>query len=386
MSRHSKKLRIALITNNYTPYSGGVVSSINAQVATLQDAGHLVRVITLDFLGKRHTDPDFVVRINTPIKFMHRQNHYAIPWFMVTQLRLVIKRMNADIVHVHHPFLLCAKGLEVARTLGIPIIFTYHTLYEEYAHYVPLPTATAKALIRRLLQKFCAAVDSIVVPSPSIIDYLQEQNINTRLKCIPSPLQPCFHNIPFTERKRSIHGPVKLLSVVRFTQEKNVPFLLDVCKLLEERFKLTLVGYGVEYENLRTYAYDHLNLSEQQIQFVLKPPREQLINYYRDADLFLFPSRTDTQGLVLVEAMACSTPVIAINGPGQSDIIQHNENGLLVATVQEMAQGIKTIVEHNDTLIAMQKDAWQTAQNYLPEQFREQLLGMYKEVIDGSCK
>jgi glycosyltransferase involved in cell wall biosynthesis len=229
-------------------------------------------------------------------------------------------------------------------------------------------------------------VDSIVVPSSSIIDYLQEQNISTRLKCIPSPLQTCFHDIPFKERNRSTCDPVKLLSVVRFAQEKNVAFLLDVCSLLDQRYTLTLVGYGVEYENLRAYAYEHLNLSEQQLQFVLKPPREQLINYYREADVFLFPSRTDTQGLVLVEAMACSTPVIAINGPGQSDIIRHNENGLLVATAQEMVQGIKTITEHNETLTAMQKEAWQTAQNYLPDQFREQLLELYRQAIDGMGK
>ena len=383
MSSHNNKLRIALISNNYTPYSGGVVSSINAQVATLQEDGHLVRVITLDFLGDGHTDPDYVVRIFTPIKFSYRQNHYAIPWFMVTQLRRAIMAMDADVVHVHHPFLLGVKGIEVARSLGIPIVFTYHTLYEEYAHYVPLPTATAKALIRKLVRKFCCAVDAIIIPSPSIADYLREQKINTSLRCIPSPLQSCFQDIPFTELKRSTRDSVKLLSVVRFTKEKNVPFLLDVCSLLDERYTLTLVGYGAEYENLRSYAYEHLQLSEQQLQFVLKPPREQLINYYRDADLFLFSSKTDTQGLVLVEAMVCSTPVIAIKGPGQNDIICNKKNGFLVETAQQMAEAIMYVTEHNETFAAMQKEAWRTSQNYLLDPFREQLLAMYRQVVEG---
>ena len=380
MSNNHKKLRIALISNNYTPYSGGVVSSINAQVATLLEDGHSVRVITLDFLGNKHTDPDYVVRIQTPIKFKCRQNHYAIPWYMVTQLKEIISTMKADIVHVHHPFLLGVKGLEVARTLGIPIVFTYHTLYEEYAHYVPLPATITKPLIRKLVRKFCSAVDAVIVPSPGIIDYLKEQNISTRLQCIPSPLQSCFQDIPYTERTRSADDPVKLLSVLRFTKEKNVPFLLDVLSLLDESFTLTLIGYGAEYENLRTYAYDHLKLSEKQLQFVLKPPREILINYYRNADLFLFPSKTDTQGLVLLEAMACSTPVIAIMGPGQRDIIRQNKNGLLVSTTQEMAQAIKYLTGHNKTFISMQKEAWNTAQNYLPKQFREQLLALYRRV------
>ena len=383
MNNDCKKLRIALITNNYTPYSGGLVSAINTQVATLLEDGHFVRVITLDFLGNKHTDPDFVIRVFTPIKFRCKQNHYAIPWFMVTQLKKIITGMDADMVHIHHPFLLGAKGLEVARTLGIPVIFTYHTMYEEYAHYVPLPVTIAKPLIRTLVRKFCCAVDAIIVPSPGIIDYLKEQNIITRLKCIPSPLQSCFQGIPYTERTRSAGDPVKLLSVLRFTKEKNVPFLLDVLSLLDERFTLTLVGYGVEYENLRAYAYDYLQLSEQQLQFVLQPPREQLINYYRQADLFLFPSSTDTQGLVLLEAMACSTPVIAVMGPGQRGLIRNDKNGVLITTEQEMKQAITHLAKHEEAYCTMQKEAWQTAQSFLPEQFREKLLAVYRQIIDA---
>jgi glycosyltransferase involved in cell wall biosynthesis len=382
MTNDCKKLRITLITNNYTPYSGGVVSSINVQVATLLEEGHFVRIITLDFLGNKHTDPDYVTRVFTPIKFRCKQKHYAIPWFMVTQLKKIIIGMNADIVHIHHPFLLGAKGLEVSRTLGLPVIFTYHTLYEEYAHYVPLPASIAKPLIRKLVRKFCSAVDAIIVPSPNIKDYLKEQNITTLLQCIPSPLQPCFQGIPYTERTYSVDEPVKLLSVLRFTKEKNVPFLLDVLSLLDERFNLTLIGYGAEYENLRSYAYDHLQLSEQQLQFVLKPPREQLINYYKGADLFLFPSRTDTQGLVLLEAMACSTPVIAVMGPGQRGLIQNDKNGVLITTEEEMKQAIIYLANHKEAYCTMQKESWRTAQSFLPEHFREKLLAVYRQAID----
>ncbi len=383
MNSQNDKLRIALISNNYTPYSGGVVSSIDAQTAALQEDGHLVRIITLNFLGGRHADPEHVLRIRTPIKFTCRNNHYAIPWYMVTQLRTLIRGMHADIVHIHHPFLLGAKGLEVARMLGIPSIFTYHTLYEEYAHYVPLPAAAAKPLIRRLVHRFCCGVDAIIAPSPAVAAKLRDQHITTRLRCIPSPLQSCFHRIPFAVRKRARQEPLKLLSVVRFTKEKNVTFLLDVCSLLDERFTMTLVGYGVEYQNLRSHAYEKLQLSPLQLQFVVKPDREQLLRHYRDADLFLFPSRTDTQGLVLAEAMACSTPVIAIPGPGQDGIVRHNQNGLLVATSREMAQAIEYLADSRETMAAMSEQAWRTAQNYLPEQFRTQLLSLYREAAEG---
>lgn len=386
MNSQHRPLRIALVSNNYTPYSGGVVSSIDAQTAALQEAGHLVRIITLNFLGNGHADPEHVLRIRTPVKFTCRNNHYAIPWYMVTQLRTLIRGMNADIVHIHHPFLLGAKGLEVARMLGIPSIFTYHTLYEEYAHYVPLPAAAARILIRRLVHKFCCGVDAIIAPSPAVTDYLLGQNITTRMRCIPSPVLACFQDIPFAVRKRARHDPVRLLSVVRFTKEKNVTFLLDVLALLQERFTLTLVGYGVEYDNLRSYAYETLKLTPRQLRFIIKPERKQLLRHYRDADLFLFPSRTDTQGLVLVEAMACSTPVIAIPGPGQNNIIRHQHNGLLVATVREMAQAIEFVADSSETMTAMSKQAWLTAQNYLPGQFRAQLLEFYREAAQTGAK
>ena len=377
MTSIQRKLRIALITNNYTPYSGGVVSSINAQVAALQEDGHKVRVITLDFLGDRHADPDYVFRVSTPIKFKYQHNHYAVPWFMDTQLKKAIESMSADIVHVHHPFLLGVAGLRTVRRLGIPVIFTYHTLYEEYAHYVPLVRHAAKPMIRRLVRSFCNAVDGIIVPSSSLEQSLREQSITTDCLCIPSPLQQSFLDIPVSVKRRVQRDPFQLLTVVRFTKEKNVPFILDVFSHLDDRFSLTLVGYGAEYENLRAYAYDHLKLSPNHLQFVLKPPRDQLVAHYRNADLFLFPSKTDTQGLVLAEAMASSTPVIALPGPGQNDIILNGKNGFLVLSKQEMVNRITECAEHTKKFNAMQKTAWQTAKNYSTDQYLERILHMY---------
>lgn len=382
MARENEKLRIALVSNNYTPYSGGVVSSINAQIGALQGDHHYVQLITLDFLGDKHDDPEHVIRIKTPIKFKHREKHYAIPWFMVTQLKKIFRDIKPDIIHVHHPFLLGVKALEVGQKLGIPVIFTYHTLYEEYAHYVPLPSNLARTRISKLVKKFCGAVDGIIVPGQSIANHLKQQKISIPLNCIPSPLQSSFQNIPFIARKHSSLDLIRLLTVGRFTKEKNLSFILDACRWLDDRFILTLVGYGVEYESLRQYAYKELQLSPQQIRFVLKPSLEQLISYYQQADLFLFSSTTDTQGLVLAEAMACSTPVIAVHGPGQNDIIAHNKNGLLVSTPQEMAMSIKDLAEQNERLDKMCQEAWQTAQYFLFESFSKQLLSIYRLLIE----
>ncbi len=382
MATTNEKLRIVLISNNYTPYSGGVVSSINAQIAALQEDQHFVRLITLDFLGDKHDDPEYVIRIQTPIKFRYQQKHYAIPWFMVTQLKRIIREINPDIFHVHHPFLLGVKAVEVGRKFGLPVVFTYHTLYEEYAHYVPLPASLSKTLISNLVRKFCASVDAIIVPGQNIANLLAIKKIPTPLHCIPSPLQPCFYHIPFMPDNPIPGSPVKLLTVGRFTKEKNLRFLLDACQLLEVKFVLTLVGYGIEYENLRNYAFCHLQLSPEQVQFVLKPSPLQLIDYYKQADLFLFSSITDTQGLVLAEAMACSTPVIAVDGPGQNDIVINNKNGMLVSSAEDMAVTIKQLVKDQQRLIEMRKQAWLTAKKILPETYNAKLLETYKGLVD----
>lgn len=381
MDDNAKPLRVALITNNYTPYSGGVVSSINAQVAALQQKGHRVHIITLDFLGERHQDPAHVIRIQTPIKFMCRGNHYAIPWFMRIQLSHALKSIKAEIVHVHHPFLLGPRVRDVVRKLGLPIVFTYHTLYEEYGYHVPLPAGLAKALIRRLVRRFCASVDGIIVPGPCVSRHLETLGVDARLQCIPSLLQPMFRNIPQHVRG-TVRSPVRLLCVVRYTREKNIPFLFNACRLLDIPFHLSLVGYGVEYFKLREYAYDQLKLTKQQVTFVVKPAKDQLLDLYRQADLFLFPSRTDTQGLVLIEAMACSNPVIALNGPAQGDIIVQEKNGLLVENETEMAEAIKYLSSHPEIFQSMQKEAWMTSRNYLAEdEYVARLVNMYRWTI-----
>ncbi len=104
---------------------------------------------------------------------------------------------------------------------------------------------------------------------------------------------------------------------------------------------------------------------------------------YKEADLFLFPSKTDTQGLVLLEAMACSTPVVAVPGPGQKALIQEGKNGVLINTEEEMKQAIYDLADNIEVLSNMQKEAWVTAQGFLPEQFREKLLAVYWQLIES---
>lgn len=410
-------MRIAFVTNNYTPYSGGLTSSINAITDALRMQGHQVFIITLDFLDKKEAiaDPDYVIRVACPIKFMYKKNYMAIPWRPTHAITQLLKQYKPDIVHVHHPFLLGVSALHAARTLKIPCVFTYHTMYEQYAHYIPLPKFCTKPLIRSTVRRFCNAVDGIIVPSSAVRNYLLAQKITVPIKIIPSPLRTIFftnitkiikpdRSSPIRARPdastllSSEHPPAlrslgegrvegylralednqfDLLVVSRFVPEKNIPFVFDVFKQLPNTFTLTLVGYGTDYEKTQKRAFDTLQLSPKRVHFIHKPDPDNLIKLYRNADLFIFPSQTDTQGLVLAEAMSQGLPVIALDGPGQRDIINNGINGFIIENADHAAATIINIANNAELHKKLSAGARATAQHYHTDSIIKQLLNFY---------
>jgi 1,2-diacylglycerol 3-alpha-glucosyltransferase len=374
-------MRIFFVTNNYTPYSGGVISSITATTDALRAQGHEVFIVTLDFLGKKQPiDPDYVIRIPCPIKFMYKKNHMAIPWRPTHAITQLLQKYKPDIVHVHHPFLLGVSALCAARALHIPCVFTYHTMYEDYAHYVPIPNLCAKPLIRSVVARFCNAVDGIIVPSSAVKDYLHTQKINTPITIIPSPLRTLFFTNNTQHKNVSDHKQFKLLVVSRFVPEKNIPFVFDVFKQLPDTFTLTLVGYGTDYEAIQQLAFDTLHLSPERIRFIHKPHPDDLLQYYHSADLFIFPSVTDTQGLVLAESLSQGLPVIALDGPGQRDIIINGANGFMIKNAQDGAKTIINIAHDTALHEKLITGALATAQNYHANIITQRLLNFYHSI------
>jgi 1,2-diacylglycerol 3-alpha-glucosyltransferase len=385
MQQKKLNMRIIFVTNNYTPYSGGVVSSIDATVQELRAQNHEVLIVTLDFLGNAHTDPDYVVRITCPIRFIYKNNHMAIPWRPTQELLSITTHFSPDIIHVHHPFLLGLSGLDVARVVDVPCIFTYHTLYEYFAHYVPAPLICSQPFIRKIVKNFCASVDGIIVPSNAVKQHVREQGAIAPVEVIPSALRTMFfsdivHNadIHNTNVQKIEKNFFELLLVSRFTKEKNIPFVFDIFKQLPDNVRLTLVGYGQEYECMQKLAFNILHLPREQVHFIHKPTQQQLLAAYRAADLFIFPSQTDTQGLVMAEAMSQGLPVVAIDGPGQRDIIKYGNNGYIVADAVQAAEIICLIMSDNSLHQYLRNNAQKTAALYNPYVQVQQLILFYE--------
>jgi 1,2-diacylglycerol 3-alpha-glucosyltransferase len=374
-------MKIALVTNNYKPYSGGVVSSIDAFSQHLAAMGHQIFIITLDFEGLGNTiDGNIsIIRIFSPVRFVYKTNPVAIPWLPSRAILQVLTEIKPDIVHSQHPFLLGASALKAGHKLGLPVVFTYHSQYEKFAHLVPLPQKITSEIILKLTGDYCDEVDGIVAPSTFIRDDLEGRGCKTLIKVIPSGILPIYLQKKLKYRKSKKH--FELLVVSRFSKEKNLPFLLEMFAGLDDRFKLTIVGYGPERQDLMHMAYDTLNLPQDRVKFIIRPAKYRIAQLYKNLDLFVFASTAETQGLVLAEAMAGGMPVVSLAGPGQNDLVENNKNGFLVHNQVEMI--VKILLLANDTKLhrALQRGAFESGNNYDSKLLSNRLLEFYQQVV-----
>jgi len=374
-------MKIALVTNNYRPYSGGVVSAIDTLSSSLVQLGHQVQIITLDFegLGSNYDGLVPVVRLVCPIRFKYKTNHIAVPWLPDQAVLNLLTYFKPDIIHTHHPFLLGISALKAGQKLDLPVVFTYHSQYEKFAHLVPIPQIISACVIRQKALAYCNRVSGIIAPSKTISQNLLNLGCNSPIIVIPSAISPIYLDMQFNYKLRQ--KTFKLLTVSRFAKEKNLIFLLDMFKKLLDfspDFSLTLVGYGPELATLKHHAYHVLGLSQEQVVFVERPDKLKIKQLYQQSDLFVFASQAETQGLVLAEAMACGTPVVALVGAGQDDVVVNRENGFLVADLPQMVQAILEISNNSVLHEKMQQNAYQTGQYYNPTMLAQDQIEFYK--------
>ncbi len=377
-----KPLRIMHVTNNYIPYQGGIVSSLIAHQDALEAAGHHVQLITLDFIKNSPLQKN-VIRLPAWARFTYYGNPMAVPWRPFYNLSNFIKEYQPDIIHVHHPFLLGATALKAAKKAQIPVIFTFHTRYQDYLHYIPLPRSLTKPLCLSLVADFCQSVNGIIAPSEAIKELLESAKINPLITCIPSPVSSFF--LQKKMRTMPLKNPIKLLTVSRLVPEKNINFLIELMtQLPKDRYHLTIIGYGWQEETLRSYAYSTHKLSPHHVCFKKVYTKTSLKEAYHAADLFIFASQSETQGLVLAEALASSCPVIALEADALKDTIKNGVNGFLVKNQQEMIAIIKRIAHNQSLQNDLKEGAWRSSFIYSPNAIIERVIDFYHAVLDAS--
>jgi glycosyltransferase involved in cell wall biosynthesis len=339
-------VNILFLSDVYFPRINGVSTSIHTLRGQLVAQGHHVHLVAPDYFSPSE-DESWITRV--PARYLpFDPEDRLMRYGKALEICSSQLRNDFDLIHVHTPFAAHYLGLRLARRYGIPCVETYHTFFEDYMHhYLPiLPRPVLKWSARKLSRSQCNAMHAVVAPSQPMLDALRGYGVKAGAEVIPTGLEE--HSfVPgdgagFRQRYGIPAGQPMLLFVGRVAHEKNIGFLLRMMVQLRQHRPdalLVIAGEGPALESVRAEA-NQLGLHDN-IRFLGYLDRKTELNdCYRAADVFVFSSLTETQGLVLLEAMAQGVPVVAIAEMGTKSILREGR-GALIAPQDEDAFAVR---------------------------------------------
>ncbi|HSP43006.1 MAG TPA: glycosyltransferase [Luteolibacter sp.] len=378
-------MKIAMFTNTYLPHVGGVAKSVKTLEDEYRRRGHEVRVIAPEFDDSE--DSPEVLRVPAIQNFNGSDFSVKLPFPVF--VRQYIDDFEPDLIHSHHPFLLGDSALRESWKLEIPIVFTHHTLYEDYTHYVPLDSPALKRAAVQLATEYCNLCDQVIAPSESIAKLLKRRGVTTPIEAIPTGIDAAGFASGDGARFRKqadIAPDARVIGHVgRLAKEKNLPYLSKAvgARLREDPQAVFLVvGTGSAHDEMLEILRQ--SADERQIRAVGSKAGDDLFDAYAAMDWFVFASQTETQGLVLAEAMAAGKPVVALDGPGVREIVENEENGLLLdggADVAGFSQALRRIMEDRDFSRRCADGARATAADFSRERCAGRMLDCYERLI-----
>lgn len=385
-----QKKRIAFFSNNYFPFISGVTISIERLAHGLRDRHHKVHIFAPDYPGFKQTETD-CTRAKTLLAFGNK-GEFRLTNPLQRNIRRSFSQFQPDLVHVHHPFWLGSVGLWLAKRHKKPIIYTYHTRLEMYAHYVPLPGALFRNVISHLIvRRFCNKCDGVIVPTYSTEEYLRLNGVKSRICVQPSGVEFERFNQPHQISRQHLraqlgigHDEIVLISVSRLGREKNIKFLIDAIDHLRHSthraFRLILAGDGDD----RRYLENRVQQKQLQdkVIFVGAISQEILPAYYQMADIFVFASKSETQGMVLLEAMSAGLPVVAIRSSGIDDVIINAHNGFkTLDDIEKWNEKLALLIEDGDMRTQFSQQAVDFARRHDIAEFAQNIDLFYSEVL-----
>lgn len=382
---NGERLRIAVFSDSALPVLNGVSMSIDALVQELRERGHSVHLFTSAYFKHRDRDPNTVrfFALQTPFA---KDYPLALPPFypFIHEFR----RHRFDIVHTHTPFTVGFVGLRWAESEGIPIVSTYHTHYDRYVHYLKwLPKRYLRYRVAKHTNWYYNRVRHVITPSEASSRWLQRHSVYTPTTVIPTGI-PAARPIDRDEARHRLgiapHHKV-LLYTGRIALEKNVVQLLKAAAIMfreDPDLRFWLVGGGPAIGECQRVARE-LQIGDR-VTFAGFQPRHDVNQYYAVADLFWFASVTETQGLVVVEAMSYGLPVVVASGGGASMAVENGVNGYIIRNDPELfAEKASEILSNPLKMRDMGEAARQAADEYTIPRMADRVLAVYQEVLHG---
>jgi 1,2-diacylglycerol 3-alpha-glucosyltransferase len=381
-------MNILFLSDVYFPRINGVSTSIHTLRQQLVAHGHKVHLLAPDYYSPSD-DESWITRVPSRYLAFDPEDR-LLRYGKALALTQSLQHGDYDLLHVHTPFAAHYLGLKLARRLDIPCVETYHTFFEDYMHhYLPImPKPVLRAFARSLSRRQCNAVDAVVAPSQPMLEALRGYGVKAEAEVIPTGLQD--HSFVPGDgagfRRRYNIPPERpvMLYVGRVAHEKNIGFLLRMTlqvKHARPDVLLVIAGEGPAMERLRRES-DALGLQDNVLFIGYLDRKTQLNDCYRMADIFVFASTTETQGLVLLEAMAQGTPVVAVAEMGTRSILSEGQ-GAHIAPLEEsdFAQKVLALLSDAKARKALGEEASRHALGWSSRQMAERMVEFYGRVI-----
>jgi 1,2-diacylglycerol 3-alpha-glucosyltransferase len=378
-------MNIVMMTNTYKPIVGGLEKSVELFSKKYRKLGHQVLIVSPEF--KNQVEEKGVLRVSAIQNFNGTDFSVELP--ISKKLDDKLKKFNPDIVHTHHPFLIGDTALRTAKKFSIPLVFTHHTLYERYTHYVPADSPLIKKFIIQLTAGYANLCDFVIAPSQPIKDLLRKRKVKAPIEVIPTGIKvkdfSSGNGTKFKKKKRISKSNFVVGFVSRIAKEKNIYFLAKaVAEFLKDQEKthFLIIGDGPDREEASQF-FKEQGLKKR-VTFTGTIKGKELINAYAAMDVFSFASFTETQGLVIQEAMAASLPVVAIDAPGVGEVVENKVNGYLLNSENTSAfcSALKKVKKMDKKkLKKMKKAAYQTATEFSLDKQVKKALNLYERLI-----
>jgi 1,2-diacylglycerol 3-alpha-glucosyltransferase len=382
-------MHIGIVTDTFLPRVNGVMKSIMTFTEQFRASGHQVTIFAPWFPEIQKEQEEGVWRFPSLYLFFNPEDRLPNPYASESRKKMrQVADLKLDIIHTQTPFALGFMFAKHAKKIGVPTVHTYHTLFEAYMpHYFPIfPRMTDKPLVAWYSRRFCHLHDQIIVPSTSIQEVLEGYKVKTPVRVLPTGtnVEP-FANVDGERMRKQLGFSAEdkmLLCMGRVAREKNIPFLFDVLEKIQPdqpTARLVIAGQGPALAGVKAECKKR-KLTDKVV-FVGLLNRRDWADLYAAADLQLLASVTETQGLVLTEAMAAGTPCVAVGAMGVRDVMAGGGGLAVSLNVTEFTQAVNRLLTDKTLYQEKLKEAAVQAQEWSAENKAQQMIETYEAVI-----
>ncbi len=386
-------MNILMLSDVYFPRVNGVSTSIRTFAQSLARMGHAVTLVVPDYGPgsgqERHQSEEFeILRLASRVIFFDPEDRLI----RAPELRRLLPALAArpwDVIHIHTPFRAHRLGVRLAQASGRPTVETYHTYFEEYiGHYLPwAPVSLLRLLARRLSRLLCHGVDHLIVPTAQMVEVLDRYGVTTPSTVLPTGIDLDEFVRGDGARFRAEHGiePGRptLVTVSRLAVEKNIAFLLQVVRRLVADFPTLLfiiAGEGPDAERLKRLSHDY-GLDANVRFFGNLDRRTALLDAYRAGDAFVFASPTETQGLVLIEAMALGVPIVSTAVMGTATVLRGARSAVVAGEdVDDFAAQVARVLRSPQLRAELSAAGPQDARAWSTDSLMTQVVALYQRL------